>query len=271
LRINISGGGFVELVNVNGTDAGIDTVARVEFEATEPRMPDTVDDLLCYMIRHAHTSPFEFVNMTFKIRCPMFVQGQIKRHRTAHLSEISGRYKDVATLGAYAPPRDHLRQKAPNRKQGSADTLVEYPEEVLSKISEHYQNGLALYRYLTEEAQLSNENARMVLSQSNFTHSYFQLDLHNILNFIRLRIHGTSQFQTNEYAEAIAHFVGQAFPITYRNFVNHVLKAVRFSHDELAFLKIDEEALKQAKYRLRKGRYNELLEKVEAIRAARQE
>ena len=89
-RIDVSSG-FVELVSVNGTDAGIDTVARVEFESTDPRMPNDVDSLLSYMLRHAHTSPFEFANMTLKVRCPVFVARQWFRHRTGHFSEVSGR------------------------------------------------------------------------------------------------------------------------------------------------------------------------------------
>jgi thymidylate synthase (FAD) len=268
LTINISGGGFVRLVNVNGTDAAIDTIARAEFEETSPRMPDEVDSILSYMIRHTHTSPFEFVGMAFQVRCPMFVRSQWQRHRTGHYSEVSGRYRDVSELGAYAPPVDHLRKSAPSRKQGSSDEIVNDPDEVTRRCSEYYQAGQELYDYLVYDAGLSREVARGNLTQNNFTHYYFQLDLHNLLHLLRLRDHSTAQFQMTEYARALRHFVSVAFPITYRHFANHILNGVRFSADELEFLQIDETKLRQAEKKFSKGRLSELHEKVERVRAA---
>lgn len=266
-RINVSGGGFVQLVNVNGSDAAIDTIARTEFDEVDPRMPDTVDGLLSYMIRHVHTSPFEFAGLTFQIRCPLFVRAQWMRHRTGHYSEVSGRYRDVAELGAYAPTRDHLRRRAPSRKQGSSDELVSDPASVQEKWRRHHETGVALYNELVTDQDLSKEVARGVLGQSNFTHFYFQMDLHNMLHFLRLRLDGTTQFQTREYAEALAHYVGIAFPITYRNYTNHILRGVRFSADELQYLQIDESMRRTAESRLGSSRYREFLEKVDRINA----
>jgi thymidylate synthase (FAD) len=83
--------GFVRLVDYLGGDERIVQSARVSYGAgTKSYRQDK--GLIDYLLRNAHTSPFEQVSLTFHCKMPIFVARQWVRHRTAKLNEISGRY-----------------------------------------------------------------------------------------------------------------------------------------------------------------------------------
>lgn len=270
LTLDIPGGGWVQLVNVNGTDLDIDRIARTQFQ-DDSRMPNEVDALLSYLMRHRHTSPFEFVQMTFAIRAPIFVKNQIFRHRTAHVNEVSGRYKDVSLLGGYCPPKTHARRTSPTRKQGSMSQEVSSYEDIKRAWGELYEHSQQVYSTLTTEHDLAKETARGTLLMSNFTEFYYQQDLHNLLHFLRLRTSADAQFQTEEYARAMEHFVAVAFPITYRHFLNHIKHALTFSGDELTALVADPKILERLRHRMSSGRFKEFEEKLKKLDVCKKE
>ena len=83
--INCLDKGFVRLVDWMGSDQRIVQAARVSYgDGTKTVREDK--GLIDYLMRHAHTSPFEQVQFTFHVKMPIFVARQIVRHRTACLS-----------------------------------------------------------------------------------------------------------------------------------------------------------------------------------------
>lgn len=83
-RIDV-GEGFVRLVDTMGTDGSIVQAARVSYgEGTTTKRRD--EQLIRYLMKHQHTSPFEMVDFKFHIKCPIFVARQWLRHRTACLT-----------------------------------------------------------------------------------------------------------------------------------------------------------------------------------------
>jgi thymidylate synthase ThyX len=77
--------GFVRLVDYMGGDARVVQSARVSYgEGTKTVREDK--GLINYLMRHAHTSPFEQVELTFHVKAPIFVIRQWFRHRTACLA-----------------------------------------------------------------------------------------------------------------------------------------------------------------------------------------
>jgi thymidylate synthase (FAD) len=91
--------GFVRLVDYLGGDARIVQAARVSYgEGTKTVREDRA--LIDYLMRHAHTSPFEMVELTFHIKAPIFVVRQWFRHRTACLSgDVALHFDEPAALG----------------------------------------------------------------------------------------------------------------------------------------------------------------------------
>jgi thymidylate synthase (FAD) len=75
------------------------------------------------------------------------------------------------------------------------------------------------------------------LPLSNYTEAYWKCDLHNLLGFLRLRLDKHAQLEIREYAEAIAGFVAQRFPVTWEAFQDYVINAVTFSGPEIEALR----------------------------------
>lgn len=49
-------------------------------------------ELIKYLLKHKHYSPFEMANMTLEIVCPLAISVQILRHRSFSFQQLSGRY-----------------------------------------------------------------------------------------------------------------------------------------------------------------------------------
>lgn len=74
--------GFVRLVDYMGSDARIVQSARVSYGSGTKSLRED-KDLIAYLLRNKHTSPFEQVVFTFHLKMPIFVARQWVRHRTA--------------------------------------------------------------------------------------------------------------------------------------------------------------------------------------------
>ena len=69
-------------------DKAIAEAARVSYgKGTKTVNQDK--DLIKYLVRNRHTSPFEMVEFKFHLAMPIFIQRQWIRHRTASVNEIS--------------------------------------------------------------------------------------------------------------------------------------------------------------------------------------
>jgi hypothetical protein len=70
--------GFVVLQEIMGSDSTIAESARVSYgKGTKTTQDDK--NLLRYLMRHKHTSPFEMAEMRFLIKVPIFVWRQITK------------------------------------------------------------------------------------------------------------------------------------------------------------------------------------------------
>src|SRR5436190_18601815 len=84
-------GGFVRAVDYMGTDASIVQAARVSYGAGTKLVSED-RGLIRYLMRHAHTTPFEMCELKLHVRVPMDCWRQWIRHRTANVNEYSTRY-----------------------------------------------------------------------------------------------------------------------------------------------------------------------------------
>ena len=96
-EIRVEKHGFVRLVDTmprEDLDHAIVQAARVSYgEGTKSVRSGR--GLIRYLLRHAHTTPFEMVDFKFHIKMPIFLARQHMRHRTASINEISGRYSQL--------------------------------------------------------------------------------------------------------------------------------------------------------------------------------
>ncbi len=83
--------GFVALVDCMGDDSSVVQAARVSYGEGTRKVSDD-RQLIRYLLRHAHTTPFEMAELKFVVRVPMDCWRQWIRHRTASINEYSTRY-----------------------------------------------------------------------------------------------------------------------------------------------------------------------------------
>jgi thymidylate synthase (FAD) len=228
--------GFVRLVDYCGSDERIVQAARVSYGGgTKSYRQDA--DLIDYLLRNKHTSPFEQVGFTFHVKMPIFVARQWIRHRTARVNEISGRYS-VMKDDFYVPALKDVSAQSTDNKQGrSPDSLPAAEGETVRRALEKGQQEA--YRDYTAlvEGGLAKELARVNLPLSLYTELYWQMDLHNLFHFIELRIHPHAQKEIRDYAKVLLDIAGAVAPRAVESFRRHVLGSVTFSAAEMAELK----------------------------------
>ncbi|MFP4152472.1 MAG: FAD-dependent thymidylate synthase [Alkalispirochaeta sp.] len=227
--------GFVRLVDYLGGDQRIVQAARVSYGAgTRTYREDK--GLINYLLRNEHTSPFEQVVLTFHTKMPIFVARQWVRHRTARLNEISGRYS-VMKDEFYLPRGNAIAPQAQDNKQGrEADGFDETAQQAVREAMAHQQRAAYdSYERLLDH-DLARELARINLPLSMYTEWYWQIDLHNLFHFLRLRMDPHAQYEIRVYAEQIFMITKAVCPVATEAFDEHLRGGVRFSKSEFAVL-----------------------------------
>ncbi|MCG8452744.1 MAG: FAD-dependent thymidylate synthase [Spirochaetales bacterium] len=228
--------GFVRLVDYMGSDDRIVQAARVSYgKGTKTARQDA--GLIDYLLRNGHTSPFEQVVFTFHAKMPVFVARQWIRHRTARLNEVSARYSVMADE-FYVPELADVSVQSTDNKQGRRDEPMS-PEEaqiIRDSIEAVNQKAYADYGKMLE-AGTARELARVVLPVSMYTEWYWQIDLHNLFHFLRLRLDAHAQREIRAYAEVMRDLARRVCPAAFASFDRHLAGGVRFSSEEMEALR----------------------------------
>jgi thymidylate synthase (FAD) len=198
------------------------------------------------------------VEFKFHIRAPIFVARQWMRHRTASVNEMSARYS-VMDTGYFMP--GHLREQARTNKQCSGGEL-EGDAFLLLKQKASCDLAFHTYEELLRKG-CSRELARTHLPQSMFTEFYWKINLHNLLHFLKLRLHPNAQEETRDLAQQVADLVKTRVPTTWEAFEDFELGSVTLSKLEINALRIDGRCELDA--RATKGEQNEFKEKINLI------
>ncbi len=239
--------GFVRLVDYLGGDARIVQSARVSYgEGTKSFRQDK--GLINYLLRNEHTSPFEQVVFTFHTKMPIFVARQWVRHRTARLNEISGRYS-VMKEEFYLPDSTVLAPQSADNKQGRSEARFdrEVEEQITAEFAQGQHETYAAYERLLD-AGLARELARINLPLSTYTEWYWQIDLHNLFHFLKLRLDAHAQYEIRVYAEVMHEIAMSVCPIAVDAFEEHVRGGVRLSRSEIEVLRsvLDDQEITRA-------------------------
>lgn len=226
------GDGFVTVLDWMGSDATIAEDTRVSTGSV--RHGAKADErLLNYLVRNRHTSPIEFGEVKLHVKLPIFVARQWIRHRTASVSELSGRYAELP-FSYYQPERFHAQDT--RNKQGSAEPLesrlqVEASAVYARSVGDAYERYLRLI-----EIGVSREQARMVLPVSMYTEMRWKIDLHNLLHFLKLRLAPDAQEEIRSYARVIAWVARTLYPTIWAAFEEYDLYSVRLSGSQVDHL-----------------------------------
>lgn len=227
--------GFVGLVDSMGSDQSIVRAARVSYGQGTKSISDD-RNLIRYLMRHDHTTPFEMCELVFHIKLPIFVMRQLVRHRTASMNEYSARYS-VVTDEFYIPDAEHIKPQSLDNKQGRSGNFdLELSDKIRSDMSDIWLQNYKVYETYINEYGLARETARTVLPVGGYTECYWKANLKNFLHMIRLRADSHAQYEIQEYAKAMYNLSKPKFPIAIESFEDYQMNAVKFSRMELRML-----------------------------------
>lgn len=214
-KIECLGNGFVRLVDVmprENADLAVTQAARVSYGGGE-KSPKEDRDLIRYLMRHRHTSPFEQVVFKFHCKLPIYIARQWIRHRVSSTNEISGRYSEMKDE-FHIPGFEEIRSQSKTNKQGSDDVMdSETAMDFVEDLEDTARASYALYEGYIKSG-MAKEQARIILPLNLMTEWYWKIDLHNLLHFLALRCDSHAQKEIQVYGNAILDLIQPLVPWT---------------------------------------------------------
>jgi thymidylate synthase (FAD) len=229
--------GFIRIVDFMGDDSAIVQAARQSYsKGTKTRREDR--DLIRYLMRHKHTSPFEMCEIKLHVRVPMDTWRQWIRHRTASVNEYSTRYSvaidDTLMTDPYA-----WRLQSKSNRQGSEEFANIRSGRAFSKREREIQKICREVYQERLDFGIAREQARKDLPLSTYTEAYWKIDLHNLLHFLELRMADNAQYEIRQYANIIGYDIVRFWvPIVWEAFLDYRIDSVTFSESEIQLLKL---------------------------------
>jgi len=263
--------GYVCLVDCMGDDAAVVQAARLSYGNDGRDSGQTVDglskadsNLLRYLMRQRHTTPFEQCEVKLKIRIPMDAWRQMVRHRTASINEYSTRYTEAIDVRQTTNPDEWRLQSTSNKQGSSGENVTEWPEGILSEdgksvyFSDHprpYNPDYSPGQYLTAQEEqfhdfaaavyhtrlkmgVAKEVARKDLPLSTYTEVYWKCDLHNVFHFLGLRMDSHAQKEIRDYATVIGEqIIKPLFPHSWQAFMDYRFNAMNLTALDIEMIK----------------------------------
>jgi thymidylate synthase (FAD) len=239
--------GFVRVIDYFGDDAAIVQAARVSYGKGTKKVSDD-RNLIRYLMRHRHSTPFEMCEIKLHVKLPIFVARQWIRHRTANVNEYSARYS-ILDREFYVPVPSQLAAQSTSNRQGRGDLLQgSAAEKALGAIENLSAEAYRVYEELLNETRdgrvivpdapgLARELARMTLPTNYYTQWYWKVDLNNLFHFLSLRADSHAQYEIRVYADEICKVVERWCPIAYEAFKDYRMTGVAVSGPGMAVVK----------------------------------
>jgi thymidylate synthase (FAD) len=205
---------MVELIDFFGGDTNHANVARVSYAKEAKNYTEEQNaKLIKYLIEHQHTSVFRHSTLQFRIKCPIYVERQLRKHEigieiglppepNSSINSISGRYVDFSD--SYTTIKE-WRKQSKSSKQGS-EGLVEDQETcdaiqktVINQCKRSYEQLLNL--------GVSKEQARSVLPLSLETEFIWTGSFLAFIHMCNLRLKEDTQKETRDLVRKMLELV----------------------------------------------------------------
>ena len=151
-----------------------------------------------------------------------------------------------ARLNRYSIAIDSAQQTSPDEwrlqsdvnKQGGGAAL---PQEIGKEVSDAERRLLAdarnVYRQRVEVG-IAREQARKDLPLSTYTEAYWKIDLHNLLNFLKLRMDAHAQHEIRAYAHVIGYeILNRWCPLSWQAFLDYQVNAIALTSREIEVIR----------------------------------
>jgi thymidylate synthase (FAD) len=218
-KITLGNAGYVELLEVFGSDLTVVNAARVSFAKESHEFSEQDGKLVKYLAKHNHISPFFHPQIHMRLKMPIFVAREWFRHQIGFArNEVSRRYVD-APPECYIPEPEAIRARDPKLKQGSKSEPVEDAEFTQQILKDSTTTAMTAYSTLLARG-VAPEIARMVLPQSMYTEFVETGSLAAYARLCNLRLDPTAQKEIREYADAVVKLLEPRFPVSWKALIH---------------------------------------------------
>lgn len=211
----------VTYIDHMGNDVNVVNAARVSFDKQVEEFSAKDAKLINYLAEHDHWSPLAHTSISIRIKAPMFLAAQFKKHQVGLVwNEVSRRY--VSSEPEFYWP-DVWHNKPDNVKQGSADDVNKWfdsPTSITNPITpntyalSYIESLVILYNEMIENG-VAPEEARMILPQCTMTQWIWTGSAMAFARVIKQRKESNAQKAANQLACMIEDVVRPCYPATF--------------------------------------------------------
>lgn len=193
-------------------DENIAFIARVSNPDNQKN--PLIENLLRFMEREGHVSPFEMANVCLEITTTRDIGRQILRHRSFSFQELSQRYKDVSEELLKAGLREARMQDKKNR-QGSLPCV----DDVIAENWQHMQEKVfniaqGAYEWAIERG-IAKEQARALLPEGlTPSKMYMNGTIRSWIHYLKQRLDPSTQKEHRLIAEEVLYTLSGIAPVT---------------------------------------------------------
>ena len=200
----------VELLETFGNDLTVVNAARVSLGKHVDEFTEKDAKLIKYLADHEHTSPFFHPQARFRLKMPIWMAREWFRHTIGFArNEVSRRYVDDEP--SFHIPEE-LRERAPNKKQGSKDGVHPYNSLLRREyMEESVDKSVRMDNSLLKEG-VCPEQARMILPQCMMTEFIETGSLAAYARLCHLRMGSDAQKEIQDVAKMVSDAMAIAFP-----------------------------------------------------------
>jgi thymidylate synthase (FAD) len=168
--------------------------------------------LLKYLIKHKHWSPFEMADIMVQVYVTRDISRQILRHKTISVQEFSQRYAEVKEEEIFLTREARLQD--PKNRQNSFETsdpeLIEEWDRIQREVREVTQRA---YKQALSIG-IAKEQARCVLPEGlTMSRMYLKANIRTWLHYCEVRCGPETQKEHREVAEEIKKILFIQVPI----------------------------------------------------------
>jgi len=200
----------VDMIGIDNAEDLVAYCARVSNPDNQVNT-ETSENLLKYLIRENHWSPFEMVSVCMEIETTRDIARQILRHRSFSFQEFSQRYANPEESLGWTNREARLQDK--RNRQNSLETEDDNLQQDWLKQQDKVKLASILAYNWALEMGIAKEQARAVLPEGMMrSRLYMNGTLRSWIHYVDLRsAHGT-QKEHIEVAKACGEEISKIFP-----------------------------------------------------------
>jgi thymidylate synthase (FAD) len=173
---------------------------HVETNVTR-HLSDADIGLINYLMRKKHGTPFEMVQLRFRISAPIRVMREWQRHRIGSFNEVSTRYVEMQP-DFFVPSDGDVRIQEGKPGHYIMRDAPELAEQIKSTMLAAYELAWSKYETLLAMGA-AKELAAYVLPMGLYSEQIWSVNLRSLFNFVALRNHTEALREIRRAAEVV--------------------------------------------------------------------